>query len=122
MCIGGSSFLKPEEIARLATQVASEKQARDIVMLDVKEVCSFADYFVICTGDVKRHIEAIWQGINATLKSKGVLALHNEGTLDSGWMLVDFGSVVVHIFAPQERDYYQLDKLWSQAPPVIRIQ
>ena len=115
-------FLETEEVARLAIEVASEKQARDIVMLDVRGVCSFADYFVICTGDVKRHIEAIWQGINATLKSKGVFALHNEGTVDSGWMLVDFGSVVVHIFAPLERDYYQLDKLWSKAPPVIRIQ
>ena len=91
-------------------------------MLDVRGVCSFADYFVICTGDVKRHIEAIWQGINTTLKSRGVFALHNEGTVDSGWMLVDFGPVVVHIFAPLERDYYQLDKLWSKAPPVIRIQ
>lgn len=115
-------FLEIEEIARLATEIASEKQAKDIVMLDVRGLCSFADYFVICTGDVKRHIEAIWQTISTTLKGNGVIPLHNEGTADSGWMLVDFGSVVVHIFAPRERDYYQLDELWNKATPVVRIQ
>jgi ribosome-associated protein len=106
----------------LATELASEKQARDVAMLDVRAVCSFADYFVICTGDTKRHIEAIWQGIDEALKTKGVAPHHNEGTPDSGWMLGDFGSVIVHIFAPLERDYYQLDKLWDKATPVVRIQ
>ena len=119
---GVSAFLEAEEIARLATELASEKQARDITMLDVRALCSFADYFVICTGDTKRHIEAIWQGIGEMLKSKGVMPHHNEGTPDSGWMLADFGSVIVHIFAPLERDYYQLDKLWDKATPVVRIQ
>jgi ribosome-associated protein len=117
-----TAFLEAEEIARLATELASEKQARDVTMLDVRALCSFADYFVICTGDTKRHIEAIWQGIDEVLKTKGVLRHHNEGTPDSGWMLGDFGSVIVHIFAPLERNYYQLDKLWDKATPVVRIQ
>ena len=91
-------------------------------MLDVRALCSFADYFVICTGDTNRHIEAIWQDIGEVLKSKGVVARHNEGTADSGWMLSDFGSVIVHIFAPLERDYYQLDRLWNKAIPAVRIQ
>ncbi|MFP3897900.1 MAG: ribosome silencing factor [Dehalococcoidia bacterium] len=115
-------FLEAEEIARLATELASEKQARDIAMLDVRALCSFTDYFVICTGDTKRHIEAIWQDIGEVLKGRGVVAHHNEGTSDSGWMLVDFGSVIIHIFAPVERDYYQLDRLWNKAIPVVRIQ
>jgi len=102
--------------------VASEKQAIDIVMLDVREACSFADYFVICSGDTKRHIEAIWQSIIAEMKKTSVTAYHNEGTPDSGWMLIDLGSVIVHIFGPTERDYYQLDKLWNEAIPVVRIQ
>ncbi|RLC67228.1 MAG: ribosome silencing factor [Chloroflexi bacterium] len=114
--------MEAEEIARLATELASEKQARDIAMLDVRTLCSFADYFVVCTGDNKRHIEAIWQDIGETLKSKGVVPHHNEGAPDSGWMLTDFGSVIVHIFAPLERDYYQLDRLWDKAIPVVRIQ
>ena len=119
---GGSSFLKPEEIARLVTQVASEKQATDVLMLDVREVCYFADYFVICSAESKRHIEAIWQAVEDMMKTKGISLHHNEGTSDSGWMLADFNSVIVHIFAPPERDYYQLDKLWDRAVPVLRIQ
>jgi ribosome-associated protein len=91
-------------------------------MLDVTEVCSFADYFVICSGDTKRHIEAIWHGIIDEMKKNGVVSHHNEGTADSGWMLVDFSSVIVHIFAPAERHYYQLDTLWYKAIPVVRIQ
>ncbi|MFU8796154.1 MAG: ribosome silencing factor [Dehalococcoidia bacterium] len=115
-------FLEAEEIARLATELASDRQARDIALLDVRSLCSFADYFVICTGDNWRHIEAIWKDIAEILKSRGVLPHHNEGTPDSGWMLTDFGSVIVHIFAPPERDYYQLDRLWDKAVPVVRIQ
>jgi len=122
MWVGGYGFLEAEDIARLATELASEKQAREIAMLDVRALCSFADYFVICTGDNKRQIEAIWQDVVDVLKSKGVLPHHNEGTAESGWMLSDFGSVIVHIFAPLERDYYQLDQLWSKAVPVVRIQ
>jgi ribosome-associated protein len=119
---GVSAFLEAEEIARLAVEAAAEKQAGDIAMLDIKEVCSFADYFVICSGDTKRHIEAIWQGIDEVLRQNGAKPHHSEGTSDSGWMLADFGSVIIHIFAPAERDYYQLDKLWDKAIPVIRIQ
>jgi ribosome-associated protein len=117
-----SSFLEAEGIARLATELASEKQARDIAMLDVRALCSFADYFVICTGDNKRHIEAISQDIDEALRRKGVLPHHNEGTAESGWVLADFGSVIVHVFAQLERDYYQLDRLWNRAIPVVRIQ
>ena len=117
-----TAFLEPEEMARLATEVASEKQGRDIAMLDVRALCSFADYFVICTGDTRRHIEAIWQGIDEALRTKHVVPHHSEGTADSGWLLADFGSVIVHILGPLERDYYQLDKLWDKAVPVVRIQ
>lgn len=91
-------------------------------MLDLRGLCSFANYFVICNGDTNRHIEAVWRGIIDEMKKNGVVAHHNEGTSDSGWVLVDFGSVVVHIFTSAERDYYQLDKFWGKATPVLRIQ
>ena len=67
-------------------------------------------------------MEAIRDEIGHTLKREGVLPHHHEGTIDSGWLLLDFGDVIVHIFAPFEREYYKLDKLWSQAIPVVRIQ
>jgi len=91
-------------------------------MLDAREVCPFADYFIICSGDSDRQIEAIREGIAEVMERAGVSPHHSEGTTDSGWILLDFGSVIVHIFAPSERDYYQLDRLWERATPVIRIQ
>ena len=103
-------------------EAAGDKQAADIVLLDAREVCSFADYFVICSGETNRQIKAIYDEVEHTLKKEGILPHHHEGTVDSGWLLLDFGDVIVHIFAIFERDYYQLDKLWSQASTVIRIQ
>lgn len=88
----------------------------------MRKVCSFADYFVICTGDSERQIEAITEAIVGELKHRGVVCDHAEGTAASGWVLADFNSVVVHVFGPVEREYYQLEHLWSQAVPVLRIQ
>ncbi|MCK4580261.1 MAG: ribosome silencing factor [Dehalococcoidia bacterium] len=114
--------MKAEQIAHLAVEVAAKNQADGIVMLDVERICSFADYFVICNGDSQRQMEAIWRGITDELKHSGVKSHHSEGSSISGWLLADFGSVIVHVFAPAERDYYQLDRLWEEATPVVRIQ
>jgi len=92
------------------------------LLLDTRGVCSFADYFLICSGDSERQIRAIYEDVEHVLKKEGILPHHHEGKVDSGWLLIDFGDVIVHIFAPFERDYYQLDKLWSQATPIVRIQ
>ena len=103
-------------------EAASDKQASNIVLLDVREACSFASYFVICSGESERQIRAIHEEIEQSLKKEGLLPLHREGALDSGWLLLDFGDVIIHIFAPAERDYYRLEELWAQAVPVVRIQ
>ena len=92
------------------------------MLLDARGVCSFAEYFVICSGDSERQIQAIYDEVTQALKKGGVLPRHVEGAMDSGWLLLDFGDVVVHIFAPFEREYYQLDELWSRAIPVVTIQ
>jgi ribosome-associated protein len=92
------------------------------VILDIRKICSFADYFVICSADSDRQIEAIYEEISKTLKQEGILPYHREGTADSGWVLLDLGGVIVHIFSPQQRDYYKLDDLWGEATPVVRIQ
>ncbi len=94
----------------------------DILLLDTRGVCSFADYFVICSGDSGRQVEAIYDEVEHTLKKEGILPHHHEGTIDSGWLLIDFGDVIVHIFTPFEREHYQLDRLWDQASTVVRIQ
>ncbi|MEE8318580.1 MAG: ribosome silencing factor [Dehalococcoidales bacterium] len=110
------------EIARKAVTAASEKQASDIVLLNVRNVCTFADYFVICSGEADRQIRAIYEEIEHALKKEGVKPHHREGTLDSGWLLLDYGDVIVHIFSAEEREYYRLDKLWDEAETVLRIQ
>ena len=120
--VGGESVLDAIEVARKAVEAASDKQAMDILLLDTREVCSFADYFVLCSGDSDRQIEAIRDEIGQTLKRDGILPHHYEGSVSSGWLLLDFGDVIVHIFSLFEREYYALDKLWSQASPIVRIQ
>jgi ribosome-associated protein len=100
---------------------AGDRQAGDIVLLDTRKVCSFADYFVICTGESERQIRAIYEEVEHSLKKEGALPIHHEGTVDSGWLLLDYGDVIVHIFSTSEREFYQLDRLWGQADLVLRI-
>jgi ribosome-associated protein len=118
----GGWLLEAVDIAHKAVEAAADKQASDIVLLDARGVCSFADYFVICSGESARQISAIYDEVGHRLKREGVLPSHHEGTVDSGWLLLDFGNIIVHIFAQFERGYYQLDKLWGQAVPILRIQ
>jgi len=92
------------------------------VLLNARNVCTFADYFVICSGEAARQIRAIYEEIEHALKKEGVKPHHREGTLDSGWLLLDYGDVIVHIFSAEEREYYRLDKLWDEAETVLRIQ
>ena len=103
-------------------EAASDKQASNIVLLDTSAVSDFADYFVICSGDTTRQIKAIQEEVEHILKREGILPHHHEGTVDSGWLLLDYGNVIVHIFASLEREFYQLDELWSQANTLVRIQ
>ena len=91
-------------------------------MLDLRDVSLVADYFVICSGTSERQIKSINDEIVETLgKEERLKPLQKEGHPDSGWVLLDYGSVVVHIFSPEARDFYRLEKIWSQAVPVLRI-
>ena len=103
-------------------EAASDKKASDVVLLDTRGIASFADYFVLCSGESTRQIKTIYEEIEHVLKREGVLPHHHEGKVDSGWLLIDYGDVIVHIFASPEREFYQLDKLWNEATPVLRIQ
>ena len=91
-------------------------------MLDVRDLCSFTDYFVICAGESQRQLRTIHDEIEYNLKKTGIMPHHHEGTLDSGWLLLDYGDVIVHIFGTEERDFYKLDELWRDAKTLLRIQ
>lgn len=91
-------------------------------MLDIRGISSFADFFVLCTGESTRQIKAIAASIDELLSQEGAAPRRQEGEAESGWVLLDCGDVVAHIFAPQERAYYQLESLWSKGKPLVRIQ
>lgn len=106
------------EAARLMAEAADEKKAFDILILDLRGLTYFADYFVICSGSNTPQVGAIADQITHVLAMQGVHTSHVEGQAGSTWVLMDFGDVVVHIFDEQARIYYSLDKLWHDAPRV----
>jgi ribosome-associated protein len=110
------------ELAKLAVQACSDKKAADVVLLDLRRVSLVADFFVLCSGDTERQLRAILNEVVERVDAEGINPLHTEGLPQAGWILVDYGSVVVHIFAPQQRDYYRLDELWSDARPLVVMQ
>jgi ribosome-associated protein len=120
--VSENQSLEALELARRAVEIASDKQANNIVLLDLRDLCSFTDYFVICAGESARQIGTISDEIEKVLKKDGVLPHHHEGALDSGWLLLDYSDVIVHIFGAAERDYYKLDELWHEARVVLKIQ
>jgi ribosome-associated protein len=113
--------LEAIEIAKRIVEAAADKQASDVVLLDTRRVCSFADYFVICSGETEPQIKAIRQAIEEVLEAEAIVPHHYEGSASSGWTLLDLGEVIVHIFAPFEREYYQLEKLWEKASLVVKM-
>ncbi len=116
------SDLAPLDLARRIVELAEDKKAADIVLLDLGGLTTLADAFVICSGGSERQISAIADGIIEGLKDERVKPIGREGTSESHWVLVDYGSVIVHVFTPPERDYYQLEKHWGEARVVVRVQ
>ena len=113
--------LAPLDYARYAADVASDKLASDIVMLDIGEVSDFADYFVILSVESTRQMRAIVEDLEHALEEKGGVRHHREGTPESGWMLLDFGDVVIHVFGVEERQFYDLESVWSESTELVRI-
>jgi ribosome-associated protein len=101
---------------------AANKKADDILLLDIRDVTSMADYFVICTASTDRQVKAVVQGIEDELREDGVRPVYVEGDQTSGWVLVDFGDVICHVFKPAEREYYGLEDLWQGAKTLVRMQ
>lgn len=115
--------LESVDLARKVVNMIADKKGSDIVLLDIRRVSLLADYFVICSGASERQLRAIAGEILEKMKKEaGVVPLNVEGVPSSGWVLVDYGGVIVHIFAPSLREYYSLEKLWSEATMVVRVQ
>ena len=108
-------FIDSRKIARLCAQAASDKKAEDIIVLDLKKLNAFTDFFVICTGRSTVQVKSIAEFVQEKVEESSSQMLHIEGTEDSGWLLVDCGDVVVHIFDGRLRNFYSLERLWGEA-------
>lgn len=100
---------------RAAVDAAQEKQAADVVLLDLEGLGAFTDYFLICTGFSARQVEAICDDVEERLKRAGARLLHREGKSNGDWMLLDFGNLIVHVFTERARHFYDLERLWRAA-------
>ncbi|MBN2405193.1 MAG: ribosome silencing factor [Coriobacteriia bacterium] len=112
------SALDPREYAVLAAEAAAEKKATDVVILDVASTIVITEYFVLASGNSDRQVRMIAEEIEAQLKAAGRPVIGREGEREGKWVLLDFADVVVHVFLPEEREFYRLEKLWSDAPRV----
>lgn len=104
------------ELAERIVEFATDRKAADVVVLDLREISSVTDYFVICTGRSDVHVRAIVERIEAGLAERGERPLAREGVAHGAWALLDYGDVVIHVFQPDSRAFYDLERLWSQAP------
>jgi len=107
--------LEPEDAVMLAALAASEKKATDLVLLDLRKVASFTEFFLICTGASARQVQAVSNAIEEALLQRGKRPLHIEGYSSAEWILLDYGDFIVHVFGAASRRFYDLERLWRDA-------
>lgn len=100
----------------------ADKQAEDIILLDIRKVTTFSDFFVIASAVNVRHLRSLCDGVREGLEREGARSFHEEGFVDSGWVLMDYGGVILHIFSPEQRRYYDLEGLWKSGVELVRVQ
>jgi ribosome-associated protein len=110
------------EIARAIVNTLEDKKGEDILLLDIHEIASFTDYFVIVTGTSDRMLNALSDAVQETVKKEFGLNGREEGHAQQGWLVVDFGDVIVHMFSTEQREYYHLEQLWEKGKILLRLQ
>jgi ribosome-associated protein len=109
--------MQGEELIGEIARFAADKKAIDVVELDLRGVLGYTDYFLVCSGNTGRQAKAIHDGILEGLKSEhGITPRRVEGSIQAGWILMDYLDVVVHIFTPETREFYRLEQLWGEVP------
>ena len=102
----------------LCVKAALKKKAFDLIVLDIKEISSFADYFILCSGNSNRQVQAIASSIEHDLKKKGIDPLGIEGFNEGKWVLLDYDDIIIHVFYHPIREFYELERLWDDAPRI----
>ncbi len=112
------------DLARHIVDLAEDRKAEDILLLDLRPDNIIADFFIICSGGSERHLRALTEFVRRDVKERfQLLPFTNEGSAEHGWIVMDYGDVVAHFFSPERRDYYRLEDLWDAASRVmLRIQ
>jgi len=109
-------------MARNIVNALEDKKGEDILLLDLKGIASFTDYFIICNGTTERMLNALadtlLRDMRKSFKKKG----RKEGEAHDGWLIVDYGDVIVHLFSPDQREYYRLEELWNKGKVLLRLQ
>lgn len=113
--------LSPRAVADVVVRAAEDKKAEDILVLNVSELTGIADLFVICSGRSERQVQSIADAVREKAEEAGRKPLGVEGYAAGRWVLIDLGDVIVHAFVPEERHLYRLERLWGDAPVVLRI-
>ena len=110
--------LSAEAVVRVAAHAALDKKAIDLAVLDLQGLSTIAGFFLVCSARSTTQAETIAEAVRGALRSEGVRPRHNEGSAESGWLLLDYGDVVVHVFLEETRGFYALERLWGDAPLV----
>ena len=108
-------MMNPEEVVKIAAKALNDKKGKDIKVLKTEKLTTLCDYFVICTGTSSTHIKSLTDEIDKQLSEAGEPPLRREGHRSGSWVLMDFGCVVAHVFTEEAREFYQLERLWSDA-------
>jgi ribosome-associated protein len=111
-------MLEPKEIAVAVTKALDEKKGMDIKLLKIDRVSSLADYFLICTGTSNTHVKTLCDYAEYTLEQLGETMLGREGHRGNSWELLDYGTIVIHVFTTEAREFYALERLWADAENV----
>jgi ribosome-associated protein len=113
-------YLDSLELARHIVDVVEDRKAEDILLLDLRPDNIIADFFIICSGNNERHLRAVAEIVRQDVKDNfEQIPFTNEGTAENGWIVMDYGDVVVHLFSPEKREYYALEELWDAASKVM---
>ena len=110
------------ELAHTIVEALEDKKGENIVLMDLQNIAMFTDYFVICSGTSDRMLDALADAVIEKIHDAANIKGRAQGQSASGWVLVDFGSVIVHCFAPETRDFYKLEELWKEGKVLLRLQ
>ena len=111
-------MLNPREVAAIAAKAMDDKKGVDITLLEISDVTTLADHFLICTGTSNTHVKALCDAVEEALDQAGEPALRREGHRSGTWVLLDYGCLVVHVFTEEAREFYDLERLWADAEKI----